>query len=467
MKAGAQITKAISDFVVSFRDEHVSKDARYIAKRCIIDGIGVILAGSTEECTQIVLDYVCSIEGKKESSVLGKNATQTAAPFAALVNGTAGHSMDWDDTVLPSTPDRAVLVHPTLAPLAAGLAIGEKIGASCRELLTAFIVGFDVECKIAEAIHPDHWARGYHTSNTIGIFGACTTAAKMMGLPSTQVSNAIGIAASMASGLMVNFGTMVKPLHAGRAAESGITAAELAERGFVAHPEAMEAQKGFFHAFGGGFDPDKIVGKLGNPFHILSPGVSIKPYPCGVVGHPAMDGMKKLLIDHDIQSEQVEHVKVLTGSNILPPLGPLRYGKAQTGLQGKFSLPFMIASIIIRRKAGMMEFTDQFVQNPDVQAMMDRIETILDPEIDALGMDKIVNVIELHLKDGSILRGKSPENYRGGPRNPLSRRELTDKFNDCVQKVLNPKQAEKLLETIESLEKIHSVRALTALATGS
>jgi len=457
----------MANFVASVLNEDVSPELQDIAKRCIIDGTGVILAGATEECTRILLDYVRSVAGKKESTVLGKGRTKAPAHLAALVNGTAGHSMDWDDTVLPRTPDRAVLIHPTLAPLAAGLAIGEKLDASGQELLTAFVVGFEIECKVAEAIHPDHWLRGYHTSSTVGVFGAATAAAKLMGLPVKQVSNTIGIAASFASGLMVNFGTMVKPLHAGLAAENGIVSAQLAAKGFEAHPEAMEAHRGFFYAFAGGFDPDRIAGKLGRPFHILDPGVSIKPYPCGVVGHPAMDGMLKLVIENDVRPEQVEHVKVSTGSNVLPPKGPLRYGKAQTALQGKFSVPFMVASIIVHRKAGVMEFIDAFVQSPAVQEMMDRIETFLDPEIDALGMDKIVTLIEMRLKDGKVLRGRSPEHYRGGPRNPLSREELAEKFNDCVQQTLNPKQARKLLKAIESLESLNSVRTLTRLATGS
>ena len=153
------------------------------------------------------------------------------AHLAALVNGTAGHAMDWDDTALSTSPDRAVLLHPTLQPLAAGLAIGEKLGVSGRDFLTAFLAGFEVECKIAESIHPDHWLRGFHTSNTCGIFGATAAACKLMGLTAGQIRSAFGIAASMAAGLTVNLGTMVKPLHMGRAAENGIVSAQLAAVG--------------------------------------------------------------------------------------------------------------------------------------------------------------------------------------------------------------------------------------------
>jgi 2-methylcitrate dehydratase PrpD len=342
--------------------------------------------------------------------------------------------------------------------------MGEKLGVSGRDLLTAFIIGFEVECKIAECIHPDHWGRGFHTSNTCGVFGATAASAKLMGLPAKQVRNAFGIAASMAAGITVNLGTMVKPLHMGRAAENGIVSARLAALGYEGHPEALEGHKGFFHAYAGGFDLDRIRGKLGRPFSIVDPGVSIKPYPCGVVGHPAMEAMKSLAIQHNLRPEDVARVKVSTGSNVLPPKGPLRYKKAQTALQGKFCVPFQMASMIIRRRAGIREFTDEFVQSTPVQEMMDRVEAVIDPGIDALGRDKIVSLIEVQLKDGRVLRERSSEHYRGGPRNPLSREELAEKFNDCVQQVLKPDQARRLMEAIESLEGLESIGRLIEMA---
>jgi 2-methylcitrate dehydratase PrpD len=463
-KREAKVTEEVTNFVVATRYDDFPAEAQHIAKRCVIDGVGVILAGSTEPCTRIMRDYVLSAGGKRESSILGKGKAKAPAHLVALVNATAGHAMDWDDTALSNTPDRAVLLHPTGPALAAGLAIGEQMGLGGRDLLTGFLVGFEVECKIAEAMHPDHFYRGFHSSGTLAILGATSMAAKLMGLPAKQVRNALGIATSMAAGLSVNHGTMTKPLHAGRSAENGIVSAQLAALGFEAHPEAFEAPKGFFRTFGGEFDPDKICGKLGRPFSILDPGVSIKPYPCGVVGHPAMDAMQALTLQHDIRPEEVGSIKVATGSNVLPPLGPLRYRKAQTALEGKFSVPFQMASMVIRRKAGMLEFTDEFVQSPAVQDMMDRVEAVIDPEIDALGRHKIVSLIEVRMKDGRVLKGRSPEHYRGGPRNPLTRESLAEKFNDCVQNVLNQDQAKTLLQTIESLERVGNIRTLTKRA---
>jgi 2-methylcitrate dehydratase PrpD len=368
--------------------------------------------------------------------------------------------MDFDDSLIPQTPDRAVLVHPTLAPLAAGLAIGEKLGASGRDFLTAFLVGFEVECRISEAIHPDHWKRGFHTSNTIGVFGAAMTAAKLMGLASEKVRNALGIAASTASGLMVNFGTMVKPLHVGRAAESGIASAQMAGMGYTAHPEALEGPKGFFYAFAGGFDIHQLRGRLGRPFSVLR--VSTKPYPCGVVGHPIMDGAKSLIVKHDIRPEEVEGVRIATGSHVL---SLLRYQKAENDLQAKFCIPFQVASIILRRKAGVMEFTDDFVRSSAAQKMMERVEAVADPAIEALGMDKTVTRIEIRLQDGRVLQEEFSKPYRGGPGNPFSPEDLKEKFDDCVQRVLKPPQGARLRKAIASLEDLDSVGALAKMAS--
>ena len=172
-----------------------------------------------------------------------------------------------------------------------------------------------------------------------------------------------------------------------------IVAARLASLGFEANTEALEGYKGFFQAYGPTFDLGRISGRLGSPFSILDPGSSIKPYPCGVVGQVVMDSMRDLLIRHPFGPEDVEHIMVTTSSTILPPRGPLKYRKAENALQGKFCVPFQMAAIVIRHKAGMMEFTDEFVKSPEVQEMMDRVQTAVDPSFDTLGRNRYMSVI--------------------------------------------------------------------------
>ena len=352
-------------------------DVRLQAKRCLIDGLGCVLAGSTVHGSAIVRDFVKASGARAEATVLGPEGIAATAAQAALANGASGHAMDYDDTQLSTTPDRVfgLLTHPTVPVLSASLALAERAGVTGRAFLEAFLTGFEVECKIAEAINPDHYLRGFHSTGTIGTLGAAASAGKLLGLDRARLAHALGIAASMSSGIRVNFGSMTKPLHAGRAAENGIVAAELASRGFTAGDAALDGEWGFFEVFGGGADVARIVGALGRPYSIVSPGVSVKPYPCGSLGHPTMDAMMKLVTDHDVKPEQVQHVRVRAGSNIL---NPLRYKTAKTELEAKFCLPFMMSAIVLKRRAGIREFTDAFVASAPVQAMMAKVETVFD-----------------------------------------------------------------------------------------
>jgi 2-methylcitrate dehydratase PrpD len=321
-----------------------------------------------------------------------------------------------------------------------------------------------VECKIADAIHPNHYTRGFHSSGTIGTFGAAAAAAKLLDLDREQTAHAIGIAASLAAGIRVNFGTMTKPLHVGRAAQNGVMAAELAARGFTGGADALDGPWGFFEvlSFGGGFEPDRIVGKLGNPHTIVSPGVSIKPYPCGVLGHPSMDAMRRLVIEHDVRPDQVRAIRLRAGSNIL---SPLRYAIARSELEAKFCPAFMLSSIVLRRKAGIHEFTDEFVLSAPVQRMMSKVKTILDADIEARGFEKIRSIVEVDLEDGRTVREEADERYRGGPDAPFSREDLREKFTDCAGLVLSEPVIAETLRLVESLEAVADITALTDLLT--
>ncbi len=315
------LTREVVSFIVSTSYQDFPAEAVRIAKRCLVDGTGVMLSGSTDPSSLILRRYLEDLGGKAESTVLGAKL-RAPAPSSALANGTSGHAQDFDDTQLSRSPDRisGLLTHPTTPVLASALAVGETMAVSGREYLTAFLTGFEVECKMAEAIHPAHYKKGYHTTGTIGAFGATAAAGKMVGLSEDQLHHALGIVASMSAGIRANFGTMTKPLHAGRAAENGVMAVRLAQRGFTADPQVLENPWGFFEILGDGFDPDKISGKLGNPYSILDPGVSIKPYPSGVLSHPSMDAMLDLVKEHDLNVTDVLEIDLYAASNILNPL---------------------------------------------------------------------------------------------------------------------------------------------------
>src|SRR5713226_5798788 len=214
-------TAAVVDFIAHAGFDRMPDNAVVEAKRCLIDGFGVILAGATVHGSAIVREHVKASASRGESTLLGPERMSATAAQAALANGASGHAMDYDDTQLSTTPDRVfgLLTHPTVPALAASLAIGERLGVSGAAFLDAFLIGFEVECKIAEAINPNHYQRGFHSTGTIGTFGAAASAARLMKLAPAETAHALGIAASMSAGIRVNFGSMTKPLHAGRAAE--------------------------------------------------------------------------------------------------------------------------------------------------------------------------------------------------------------------------------------------------------
>jgi len=317
--------------------------------------------------------------------------------------------------------------------------------------MLAFLTGFEVECKISEWMLPQHYVRGMHSSGTVGTFGAYAAAAKLIGLNGDKLRSGFGIAASFAAGIRCNFGTMTKPLHVGRAAENGLTAALLAARGFTADPDALDGPWGFYAVQGGGVTAEKVSQGFGKVWTIVEPGVSIKPYPCGVLIHPTIDLMLKLVTEDNVKPEEIDAVKVYAGTNILKPI---RYPIAANHLQAKFSLPAALAMIALDRKAGKREFSDEFVGSAPMQAMQRRISTELDPAIEKMGFDKMRSRIEIRLKNGRLVEGWADERYRGGPENPLSDADLEVKVRSCCDGVLDAEKQTALIDTAWSVAQL-------------
>ena len=455
-------TAAVTDFILETTIGDFPETLLDEGRRCVTDGVGVILAGSVDTCSRLVQDQIAVQGGNPEASVFGPSGLRAPASLAARANGTAGHALDFDDTQLSNAPDRifGLLTHPTVAPLAAGLAMAEREDASGARLLEAFLVGFEVECKISEAVHPRHYMEGFHSTATVGTLGAAATAAKLAGLDREQLAMALGIAASLASGIRLGFGTMTKPLHAGRAAENGILAVDLAARGYTSGRDALEATWGFFRVFGGGFDPDRL--NLGDPYTLLDPGVSVKMFPCGSLSHPSLAALLERIRTEDLAPADIERITFRAGRNIL---NPLRYLDPQNALEGKFSVPFLLASAVLRRRVGIPEFSDDFVRSPEVVAMMRRVSVEFDPEIDARGYDRMRSAMDLRLRDGTEITVEA-DVYPGGPERPLTRGELRDKFRDCAAQALPSDRAEEALALVERVDEVSRTADLAAALGG-
>ncbi len=451
---GLKTTAAAAAFVENVTLKAIPAEALRIGTRCLLDGLGLFVAGSEEQTVQLLVDEAAEIGGRLDALLLSRGKTKVPAPMAARVLGTAGHAHDWDDSQVSIDPAHVygLLTHPTIPPLSSALVMAQKVGGiDGKTFMLAFLTGFEVECKISEWMLPQHYLRGLHSSATVGTFGAFAAAAKLLQLNGEKLRSGFGIAASMAAGIRCNFGTMTKPLHVGRAAENGVTAALLAARGFTADPDALDGPWGFFAVQGGGVSADKIFQGFGKTWTIAEPGVSIKPYPCGVLTHPTIDLMLKLVSEHDVKPDDIETVRVFAGTNIL---NPIRYPIAANHLQAKFSLPAALAMIALARKAGKKEFSDGFVAAAPMQAMQKRITTELDPEIEKLGFDKMRSRIAIQLTNGKQVEGWADERYRGGPENPLNDADLEAKVRSCCEGVLDGGRQSQLIEAAWSVARL-------------
>ena len=457
------LTAYVAEFITRTRGKDIPANVMHLGKRSILDGIGLALAGSVAESGHIVRKHLKSLgcSPVKGCTVIGSNM-KIPARFAAFANGVAIHADDYDDTQLAVAKDRVygLLTHPTAPALPPVLAIGERDGRSGRDVLTAYQIAVEVETKLSEAMNPRHYQDGFHSTATVGTIAAGAGVAQLLGFNVEQTRRTLSIAASQSAGLRENFGTMMKPFHAGRACESGVVAAEFALLGFTATPIILEAGRGFFKAAGGGYDAASIDGKLGKPWSFAFPGVSIKPHPSGSLTHPGMGLMLDLIIKHDIKPAQVKRVAVgVNRQNV----NALIHNRPTNELQAKFSMQFCMAILLLRRKAGLAEFTDEVVNRADVKAMIRKIDYGVHPRAEAAGYEKMTTIIDIELSDGRKISG-SADFGKGSPANPMTDDELANKFRECAAWGKLPKaSAEKIIGMVFGLEKLKNIRGLTKL----
>lgn len=455
-----EVTRELAEFALGTSLTSIPEAVREQGKRSLLDGLGLAIAGSVSGVASICRTMV---EGygpmRSESTVLGTGG-RLPARFSAFLNGTAIHADDYDDTQLAVRPDRVygLLTHPTAPVLPASMALVERQEGSGSDLLLGYSIGVEAATKLAEAINPRHYDDGFHATATLGLIGSAAGAARVAGLDLAQTRIALGLAATQAAGVRENFGTMTKPFHAGRAAEGAIVAVELAGAGMSAAPNVIEAKRGFFNAAGGGYDPTAIHDALGRPWSFESPGVSIKPHPSGSLTHPGMGAMLDLILAEDIRPEHVS--RVIVGTNRHMP-NALIHHRPTTELNAKFSMEFCMAILLLERKAGLAEFTDEVVNRPDVRAMIEKVDFGVAPEAEAAGYNNMTTFITVELDDGRVLRTEAAFG-KGSPQKPMSDDELIGKFAGCLAWGGVKTDPEKMAHRILNLEDEPSVSALLA-----
>src|SRR5438874_2884149 len=420
------LTNYVGKFVVETRYEDVPREVIELGKKSILDGLGLALAGSRAQTGAICRRYLEHLGGCGGKATVVGSGLKTSPRFAAWTNGISIHADDFDDTQLSAAKDRVygLLVHPTVPVLPAILAQAEGESVSGKEFMLAYHIGVEVECKIAEAISPRHYQDGFHSTGTCGPFGSAAACAKVLRFDLPKTLNSLGLVASQSAGLRENFGTMTKPFQAGHAAESGVVAADFAALGWTAADQILEAPRGFFHAYGGSYDPTFILDKLGKPWTFSSPGISIKPFPSGSLTHPGMTELLRLMRKEHIKAADVERVGVGTNHN-MP--NALIHHRPTTGLQAKFSMEFCVAVLLLYGKATVVEFQDEVVNRPEVQAMLQRVTFYVDPDAEKAGFDKMTTILRIHLKHGRTFSGRA-DFGKGSPADPMSYEEVAEKF---------------------------------------
>jgi 2-methylcitrate dehydratase PrpD len=434
----------LSEFVIAGKPPSA---ARAAAARAVLDTVGVTLAGAAEPAARIV-QRVVECEGSGPCRVLG-TSLRVSASNAALANGTAAHALDYDDMCFVS------LAHPSAPLVASALAAAELAGASGPALLDAYVVGFELEGRLGRAMNPRHYQRGWHCTSTLGTIGAAAAASRLLGLDIAEAAHALAIAASEASGLKENFGTMVKPLHAGLAARNGVLAAQLARAGMTASAAAMDGPQGFLAAMDGETASlDAVAADLNDRWEIIDTGITVKLYPSCAGTHPTLDALLDLRREHAFTADEVDAIEVGVDP-IVPTI--LLYDRPSTGLEGKFSMPFCAATAVVHGRVGLDTFDVSRITNPDIQALQSRVTMRVDPALNASAPALTQAQVTVRLRDGRVLTA-SANGARGYHDRPASDEELATKFLSCAVQAMPEQKAREVLASLRAIEDVSDMR---------
>jgi 2-methylcitrate dehydratase PrpD len=441
------LTRELAEFVAGLGFDALPQPAVEIVKRGSSDCVGVLFAGIDEPVVRIVRESLRTRGATGESRLLFSTERADAAE-AALLNATAAHALDYDDVALDG--------HPSVVLVPAMLAEGERVGASGAEMIAAYVAGYEVWAELLSREPDKLHGKGWHPTTIFGTVAVAATAAKLAKLDAARTTSALGIAASMAAGVIANFGSMTKPFQVGRAAQNGVHAARLASAGLTASADVLEHPNGFLRAVSpqGRARLDGATG-AGSEWRILREGLNVKRYPVCYALHRSVDGMLGLIAEHKPAIDSIAGIEVSIGRL---QAKMLRHHHPQTALDAKFSAEFAMASCAASGQLGLGQLRDDFVRSSPIQALMPKVRTQIieasDPESPLFSPADSVR-IELH--GGEVLQGPSVSRAKGHAQNPLALDELRAKFTDCAGK-----RRTSLFEKLLDLERLENTAALYA-----
>jgi 2-methylcitrate dehydratase PrpD len=436
-------TRILAKYLVDAQFRDIPDPVRKEACRTLLNWVGCTIGGSHNEAVEIAVSALQPFFGSEQASLLGRK--ERADIFhVALINGIASHVLDFDDTHLRT------IIHPAAPVASAILAVSEYQPVSGADFLHALILGVEAECRIGNAVYPAHYDAGWHITGTAGVFGAAAAAGKLLNLNQQQMTWALSLAAVQPVGLREMFGSMTKSFHPGRAAQNGLTAAFLALQNFTSSDHGIEARSGWANVLSPARDYKEITDHLGDSFEILQN--TYKPFACGIVNHPAIDGCIQLRNQNNLKPGQIDRIDLTVNPLVLELTGKKN---PQTGLEGKFSIYHAAAVAIVEGAAGERQFSDGTVNNPAVIMLRNRVNLTPDASIKE---DQVR--ISIALKDGRKLE-KFVEHAVGSITNPMSDKALEAKFTGQSEGILS---AEKIRQTIDLCWKVETLPATDTLA---
>jgi 2-methylcitrate dehydratase PrpD len=444
-------TARLAEFVVKTSLRDCPDAALAQVRRAALDSLGVVLAGAPEPVAMSVRAVARAEGGAPLCTVIG-TSLRTSPTWASLANGTAGHAHDFDDTSF------ALMGHPSVPLLAAALAAAEAEPADGAAVVLAYLVGFEVSAALGAALNPDHYTRGWHATASIGSIGCAAAASSVLRLDPVQTRHALGLAASLASGLKENFGSMTKPFHAGHAARNGVFAAMVAREGLTASDSALEGRQGYAAAFSQTTLAPDAFDALGQRWQVLTSGIAIKPYPSCALTHSAIDALLALRARHGLAADQVAEVSV--GVNHVVP-DVLRHASPTSGLERKFSMQFCAAAALATGRVDLGSFGDGPVTDTGTRELMGRVRMVVDPKLPDGLNEHAWTRVSVRLRDGRTLES-APHGASGHPDQPLTDAQLRDKFLACAIPLIGAGEAEGVAAQLTHLEDIPDIRALTA-----
>lgn len=439
-------TRTLASYVVDASSNQTPADVRHEARRALLNYVGCAVGGSRHAAIEKALAALGPYSGKPTTRVLAR--TEQLDPLhASLMNGISSHVLDYDDT----TPQN--YAHPT-SPLASALfAYASANPVRGADFMHAFVLGFEVESRIGNAVYPAHYDVGWHITGTIGVFAAAAAVGKLLRLNTQQMVWALGLAATQAAGLREMFGSMAKSFHPGRAAQNGYAAALLAQEGFTSGEYGIEGTRGFAAVQAARFDLSKIAAGLGEDFNLRRN--TYKPFPCGIVNHPTIDGAIQLHNEHGLNASRIRKVFLRVSPLVLDLCGKHHITK---GLEGKFSVYHNAAIGLVRGKAGLQEYTDETVNDPAIRAVRDNVAAVADPTI----TDDQAH-IEVELDDGSRV-SRFVEQSIGNIHRPMTDAQLEAKFRDQAVGILSSSRVDKLIDLCWKIDELNHVGDLVEAA---